>query len=274
MIDYYKTLEIPKTAGPDDIKKAYRKMAAKYHPDRGGDTKKFQEIEEAYRILSDPQSRAQYDNPQPQFRFNAGGFDFHGDIFEQMMRGGPFGFNSRSVRKNRDINIRVQMTLEDVLNGKDFVGNIKLPSGRDQYLQIKIPRGVSTGDSIRFKELGDDTNPNLPKGDLIATVVEIPHQRFQRNGPNLYTSKSVSIIDLILGTKVEIETIEGKTIEVTVPSGFNPGSTLSCNGYGLPVSVDATQRGNLFIQINSKPLKVTDQHDIEILKQIKAKYDR
>lgn len=274
MKDYYKILDIPKTADQEDVKKAYRKMAAKHHPDRGGDTQKFQEVEEAYRILSDPNTRAEYDNPQPQFRFTASGFDFHGDIFEQMMRNNPFGFGQRTARKNKDINIRVQMTLEEILTGKDVVGNIRLPSGREQYLQIKIPKGVSNGDNIKFRDLGDDSNPNLPKGDLVATVIEIPHNKFQRNGPHLHTSYNVSMIDLILGTKLELITIDNRTIEITVPAGFSPGNNLSCNGHGLPISIDSNLRGNLFVQINTRPIKVTDPKDIELLTQIKMKYDR
>lgn len=274
MKDYYKILDIPKTSDQEDVKKAYRKMAAKHHPDRGGDTQKFQEIEEAYRILSDPNTRAEYDNPQPQFRFTASGFDFHGDIFEQMMKNNPFGFSQRVVRKNKDVNIRVQMTLEEILTGKEVVGNIKLPSGKDEYLQIRIPRGVSNGDNIKFRDLGDDSNPNLPKGDLIATVIEIPNNSFQRNGPHLHTSHTVSIIDLILGTKFELKTIDNKVIEIAVPAGFNPGSNLSCNGYGLPTSIDSNLRGNLFVQINTRPIKITDPGDKEILNQIKMKYDR
>jgi curved DNA-binding protein len=146
-MDYYNILGVDRSASQDDIKKAYRKLAAKHHPDRGGDTAKFQEISAAYDTLSDPNKRSQYDNPQPQ-----GGFQQYGGMppgFEEMFRGfgnSPFGdiFGQRRQQpvRNRTLNLQTQITLEEAFKGKDLLANVQLPSGRDQLLEVKIPAGV------------------------------------------------------------------------------------------------------------------------------------
>lgn len=274
-MDYYNILGVSKSASPDEIKKAYRKLAAKHHPDKGGDTAEFQKVEEAYRTLSDPQKKAEYDNPQPQYTNFGSGFANQDDFFSAMFggRAGPFGFNQRrQVRKNKSININVQMTLKDILFGKDVVGSIRLPSGRDQALQLRIPKGVSTGDAIKFSGLGDDSIAGIPRGDLVAQIQEVQHSRFQRDGANLYTDVSVSAFDAMLGTSVIIETVEESTLDVTVPAGIQPGQLLACNGYGLPKSPHNDQRGNLYVRLNISIPRVTDTSDTSTLQQLKTKY--
>jgi DnaJ-class molecular chaperone len=190
------------------------------------------------------------------------------------MFGGPFGgfHQQRMMRKNKSINITVQMTLKDILHGKDVIGSIRLPSGREQALQLKIPKGVAMGDSIRFHEMGDDTHPQLQRGDLIAVIQEIPHPQFERRGADLYTTAPISVFDTMLGTSIKIQTIEDSTLDITIPVGINPGTTMSCHQYGLPIGMHEHRRGNLYVKIDVVVPKSIDYEDTETLRQLKAKY--
>lgn len=269
-MDYYQTLGVNRNASQDEIKKAYRKLASKHHPDKGGDKQKFQEIEEAYRTLSDDQKRAEYDNPQPQFSHHFGGFDPQ-DIFSQMFGGPHFGqgFGRQQPRKNKSVTLTIQMTLQEVLTGKEVLGTIRLPSGKEQAINLNIPAGVDSGDQIKYSGLGDDSIPGIPKGDIIAQIHVMPDYRFQRQGPNLLVEETVSIFDAILGSKIKVKTLENKTIELTIPEGTKPDTILSCSGQGLPYKNNRA-RGNLFVRIKfNMPEKLadTDKQQLEILRK-------
>ncbi len=273
MSDYYNILGVSKSASQDEIKKAYRKLASKHHPDKGGDTAKFQEIQTAYETLSDPQKRADYDNPpQPQFRFNTGnmgaGFE---DIFSQFGFG-PMGRQQQVRRRNQSITIQVRMTLREVYEGKDVLGSIRLPSGREQALQIKIPKGVQQGDQIKYQGLGDDSIPNLPRGDLIAQIIEIPDAVFKRNGDDLYIEKTISAFDAMIGTTLLANTIADSQLEISVPAGIQSGQMIICRGHGLPQSQRST-RGSMYVKINVKTPNITEEGDKFIIEKLRAKYD-
>jgi curved DNA-binding protein len=273
-MDYYSILGITKSANQDDIKTAYRKLASKHHPDRGGDTAKFQQIEEAYRTLSDDQTRAQYDNPAPQYQFNTGNMHDMGDMFGAMFGGNPFGGGFRQQsRKNRNINIRVEMTLEEILVGKEVTGSIRLPSGKDQALQLSIPQGVQNGDAIRFRGMGEDSIPNMPRGDVIAQIVELPHPRFKRDGRNLYAEISISAFDAMLGKTVRFNTLEDKELEIKVPAGIQPGQLIKCDSYGLPASPHNIHRGTLFIQVQVSIPKTLFTEDRKQIEQLSDRYN-
>lgn len=272
-MDYYSILGIPKSANQDDIKKAYRKLASKHHPDRGGDTAKFQQIEEAYRTLSDDQTRAQYDNPMPQYSFNTGNMGDMGDMFGAMFGANPFGAGFRQQsRKNRNINIRVEMTLEEILVGKEITGSIRLPSGKEQALHLNIPQGVQNGDAIRFRGLGEDSIPNVPRGDVIAQIVELPHPRFKRDGRNLYAEISISAFDAMLGKTIRFNTLEDKELEIKVPAGIQPGQMIKCDSYGLPAGAHNLHRGTLFIQVQVSIPKTLFTEDRKQIEQLSDRY--
>lgn len=254
-MNYYQTLGINRSASDAEIKSAYRKMAMKHHPDRGGDEKKFKEVEEAYRILSDPQKKQMVDmgvdpNAGPQSGFNQGPFEFHfnsGNFEDIFGNFGPFGFG-RQQRRNKSLNINIEITLEDVLNGKKLDAEISLPNGSTKLISIEIPPGIDHGQQIKYSGMGDHSLKDAPPGDLIVNVYIRNNTEFQRQGDMLITKKIVSVWDAILGSSIEIKTLDGKTLNITVPPGTQPETMLSCKNEGLP-NMRSRKRGNLMIKI-------------------------
>ena len=276
MTDHYTTLGVNKQATPDEIKKAYRKLASQHHPDKGGDKEKFQEIQSAYAILSDDQKRAEYDNPQPQFnggQFN-GGFGGFEDIFRNF---GGFGdiFGHRAQhfqqpQRNRTLNLQTAVTLEEAFSGKELVANIQLPSGREQIINVKIPAGVNDGTILRLREIGDDTYTNITRGDVHLSVTVVPHAVFSRQGDDLVKEITVDALDAILGTDITVNTIDGRTLNVTIKEGTQPGTILSAQGYGMPNMHDNNFKGRLLLPIKIIiPTNLTDNQKI-LIKQART----
>jgi DnaJ-class molecular chaperone len=255
-MDYYSTLGVNRNATDDEIKKAYRSMAMKHHPDRGGDEKKFKEIEEAYRTLSDPQKKQIVDmggdpNGMQGHQHNWGGgspFEFHfnsgnfGDMF------GNFGFGQRHVQRNKTLNISIELTLEEVLTGKTLDADISLPAGRTKRISIEIPSGIDHGQQIRYQGMGDNSIPSVPPGDLIVNVGIRNNTEFRREGDSLILDRNISVWDAILGRKLDIKTLDGKNLELIVPAGTQAETILSCRNEGLP-NMRTKVRGNLLIRI-------------------------
>lgn len=256
MQDYYKTLGIHRGASADDIKKAYRKLAMKNHPDRGGDEHKFKEIEEAYRTLSDPEKKRMFDmgvDPNAQHRgFGPQGFDgfdgFSTHGFDDMF-GTFFGQGFRQQRKNRNTGITVEITLEDVLKGKNFDAEVNA-GGKSKFININIPPGIENGQQIRYNGMGDDSIPNMRPGDLIVNVVIRNHTRFKREHDSLIYEANISVWDLMLGSTLEIRTLDDRVISINIPEGTQPETVFSCRSEGLP-NVRTKQRGNLLIKIKT-----------------------
>lgn len=261
MNDFYELLGISKSATQDEIKLAYRKLASKHHPDKGGDTATFQQIQAAYETLSDVDKRADYDNPAPK------GHHFHSgnpQDLEEMMRhfgsmfGNSFGQQARPQR-NSTVAMQTAITLDDAFAGKELVATIKLPSGIERVLNVKIPPGIVDGTTLRLKELGDETIPELPKGDIHLTVRIIPHATFHRHGDDLIKEITISAFDAMLGTILEINTIDNKTLNITVPPGTQYGAILGAHGYGMPNMNNNLMKGRLLIPIKvSIPTNLTD----------------
>jgi curved DNA-binding protein len=256
-MDYYSTLGVQRNASPDEIKSAYRKMAMKHHPDRGGDEATFKKISEAYDVLSDPQKKQIVDmggdpNGQPHHHgggFNQGPFEFHfgsgnfNDIF------GNFGFGGqRQMQRNKTINIGVDVTLEEVLTGKTLDAEISMPGGKTKLININIPPGINEGQQIRYSGMGDNSIPHLQPGDLIVNIRIMNHPEFRREGDSLVVEKQISVWDAILGCKLEILTLNGKNLEISIPAGTQSDTVLSCRNEGLP-NMRSQARGNLLIKI-------------------------
>lgn len=284
-MDYYAVLGLKRGASPEEIKKAYRSLAMKHHPDRGGDEAKFKEIAAAYEALSDPEKKKLIDmgvdpNAQPSSRGyqQTGPFEFRfgEDNLNEFFKnfgfgmGGGFGRQQQqSIRRNKSVSIHVEISLEEVLTGKDFDAEISVPGGRRKTINIKIPAGVDSGQQVRYRGMGDDLYKDLPAGDLLVNVVVRPHREFDRNGETLICEKTVSVWDAMLGTEIEVAALNDRRFKVVVPAGTQPNTVLSCKGEGLP-RLHTNQRGDLLIRIKveiPKNLSESQKHLIETIKK-------
>jgi curved DNA-binding protein len=264
-MDYYQTLGVGRNATQDEIKKAYRSLAMKHHPDRGGDTNTFKKIQEAYATLSDDQKKAAYDNPQPQFG-GPEGFSFHfggPGGFEQMFGNGhPFGdiFGFRQARRqvNQSLQLQTSINLEDAYYGKELLANLRLPSGREQTVNIKIPQGIHEGTTLRLSGMGDDSIAGLPRGDLLLTVHIQDHPVFKRQGDDLLVDHEITSIEAMIGTTITISGLDGKRLETNIPAGVQFDSILALAGHGMPNFNDPSRKGRLLVKIKIRTPGLTE----------------
>lgn len=259
MTDYYATLGVAKTASQDEIKKAFRKLASQHHPDKGGDTAKFQEIQTAYATLSDEQKRTEYDNPRPQFG-GFGGFNGFGgpgaaqfnDIFSQMFGG------HHQARRNH-VRMTLWVSLVDAARGGSKTVQVGTSQG-SSTVEIEIPTGIEDGDNVQYGGIA-------PGGmDLVVQFRVHPDQRWRRQGQDLYTDLSVSIWDLILGAEIEFDTILGTRLSLRIPPNTQPGTNMRVRGQGMPKKNSTSGDAMLRIQaeipktISPELLAAIEQH--------------
>jgi curved DNA-binding protein len=224
-MDYYSKLGVDRNASADDIKQAYRRMAREHHPDRGGNTAQFQEIQQAYETLSNPQKRAEYDRPQSQFggfqNFGGGGFDFN-DIFGMFNQ----GFGAQARQRAGHVRLSLWISLHDVAVGGVRTVNLGTASGTST-VAIDIPLGINDGDHVQYAGIG-------PGGsDIVVQFRVHPHQQWERHGLNLIIDQKVPVWDLILGNKIKLVSITNNELEATIPGGTQPGTLLRLRGQGL-----------------------------------------
>jgi len=281
MTDYYQILGVGEGASPEEIKKAYRSLANKHHPDKGGDQARFKDISVANDILSDPQKRAEYDQQRQygggqQFHFNTGnpfggGHPF-GDIFGQ--GGSPFGdifghMRGHQVRRNRDLNIQCTVSFVDSFHGKQLEANYQLPSGRNQNVAINVPAGIRHGDTIRYSGLGDDSFQGVARGNLNVTILVQPDPIYRRQDDDVYMTVDITPIEAMIGCRKTIRTLTGQTMDLDIRPGVESGVEYASNGHGF-VNVNIGNRGRFVSVINIKSTAITDPQIIERLRQLDA----
>ena len=263
MKNYYDMLGVAENASNDQIKKAFKNIAKKEHPDRGGNEKRFKEANEAYDTLKDTKKRHEYDTVRKygqsmggqggNFHFTSE--DFFGDnIFENFFSGfgGP-GVRTRFRQRqhvNKSVNVRMAISIKEAMNSMEKTINYRLPSGKEEYATVKIPAGVQHGITFKYKGMGDDSIKRVPRGDLLVQMSVLDTDNYTRQVNDLYTDKTISCFDAIRGCVIQLKTLTDSTINVKVPAGTQPGTLIACKGQGMPVHKTLNIRGNLYVKIN------------------------
>ena len=273
MKNYYDILGVPEDASNDQIKKAFKEIAKKEHPDRGGNESKFKEANEAYDTLKSSQKRHDYDTMRKFGGTSQGGQHpfFNEDIFGDFFSGfgnGDMDFNGRfnftgkqgdervfrnfrqQPRGNRNVQVRMAISIKEAMLKNDKTINYKLPSGREEFATVKIPAGVQHGVTFKFKGMGDDSIKNMPRGDLMVIMSVLDSDGYTRKGNDLYTDKTIDCFQAVRGHDFNLNTLEDKIIKVKVPAGTQPNTMLLVKGQGMPVHKTLGIRGNLYVKIH------------------------
>ena len=285
--DYYEVLGISKSASDDEIKKAFRKLAIKFHPDKNpGDKEaetKFKEANEAYEVLRDKQKRQRYDqfghagvggdggagNPFQNGNFNFNGqsfqFDFGGASGFDDILGSIFGFGPRNRRQTRGQDFQTQITIdfEDAIFGATTSVDIG-----DENIKLKIPAGIHDGQSIRIAGKGGEAPKGGQKGDLYVQVRVRAHKSLTREGDIILSEEVISMVDAALGTEISVQTVDGK-ITMKVPAGTQPGTNFKISGHGAP-RLNSDQRGPHIVTVYVEIPKKLNNKQKELLEQFRA----
>jgi len=270
MKDPYQTLGVDKTTLPNDIKKAYRKLAKEYHPDKAeGNEEKFKEIADAYETLNNPQKKAQYDQGQSN-PFNNFGGDFSESMFEDLVRNQNFSgaFNQRYGynTKGRNTTGVLRVTLADAYYGTSRDVSIGMKT-----IKLDIPAGIRSGQKLRLKGLGQRGQTEELSGDLIMTIEVINDNNFFIDNQGLHAIKNINLFDAILGGKETIDCFN-KTITFTIPPGTANGKVLRVKGKGFPVYKQSTFSDLLISVIIDIPTNL-DEEDKKAIQKIKDKHN-
>ena len=306
--DYYEILGVSKSASKDEIKKAYRKLALKYHPDKNkgdkGAEAKFKDISEAYAVLSNAEKRKQYDmfgadgfnrrfTQEDIFRdvdfgsifkeFGFGGMGRGQNIFSQIFGGmggkaqfrgagarqeDPFaGFGGRSqTLKGQDLVYELTLTLEEAAKITDKVISLA-EGGARKEISVKVPAGISTGKKLRLPGKGQVGPYGGSKGDLYIQIKVLEHSLYKREGDDLVLGREIKFTDAILGTEIDVPTIEGKTLRLKIPPGTQSNAKFRLKGYGMP-HMNGSGRGDEYVHVTISVPKKLNKKQQALVKEL------
>ena len=307
--DYYKILGISRSATADEIHKAYRELARKYHPDLNPDDKaaqqKFKDVQKANEVLSDPEKRQLYDQLGPDFErmgpggpgggghpggfgfedvfgggAGPGGFQFDGDLGDLLRQFGGGGGGERTTRRSRppraskpvDLTADLTVPFNTAVLGGEAMINVRR-QGQSESITVKIPPGVESGKKMRLRGQGEP-NENGLVGDLIVTLKVAEHPYFKRSGKNLEVKLPITVTEAVLGATVDVPT-PGGTVSLKIPAGSSSGRRLRVRGQGV-FSQDGAP-GDLFVILSivvpdSESTEELDETIVESLNQIQSLY--
>ena len=296
--DYYKILGVNKSATEEEIKKAYRKLAMKYHPDHTKGDKsseeKFKKISEAYAVLSDKEKRKEYDmygaegfqqrfsqedifrgfNINDIFReFGFGGSNFFGGRGGRTRfsfdSGSPFGFGAEQQQaqvRGSDLTYELALTLREVASGTSKSVTLQ-HQGRTEKITVKIPKGMITGKKLRLAGKGNPSPYGGPAGDLFIQAKVLDDPDFDVKGYDLYLNREVKISEALLGTTISVPTLDNKTLSLKIPPGTKPGTKMRMSGRGLPL-MKAKKNGDLYVKIQLKMPKNLTHEQKNLIKRL------
>ena len=305
--DYYKILGIEKTASAEEIKKAYRKLALKWHPDKNPNNKaaedKFKKISEAYAVLSDMQKRKDYDMYGSADQFRQGytqedifrGFDLNdilrgfgfGDLggkgtrtFRTSRGGGSFTQNdsfsdifegerqrfSRMPQKGQDFEYNLSITLEESVLGAEKKLSLQKEDSIEE-ISFKIPPGINSGKKLRLAGKGTPGVDGGPPGDLYLFINIIPHPIFARDGHDLYIEKAISFTQAILGTSIDVPTLDGATKRIKISPGTQNNTKIRMKGFGVP-GLKGTDKGDQFVKITIEVPKRLNDKQLQLVRKL------
>jgi curved DNA-binding protein len=278
--NYYEVLGVKEDASTDEIKKAFKKLARKHHPDAGGEEARFKDISEAYEVLSDKEKREEYDtflkfgafggsaDTGSPFNWsgagaNGGGSwrtvvtDFAdlggiGDIFDRIRHGeGAFGtdweFPQRSA-KGRDVQVTLAVSFEEAFKGTEKSVTIRAGDGKEQKMNVKVPPGAVDGGKLRYKGRGGEGTGKGESGDLIIVTSVAAHEIYSRKGADVHMELPVSVAEAALGAQIVVPTPDGSRVKLRVPAGTVDGKILIIRGKGAP-RVKGQGCGDLKVQV-------------------------
>ena len=295
--DYYQILGVSKTASEEELKKAYRKLAMKYHPDKTKGDKasedKFKQISEAYAVLSDKEKRQQYDT------FGTAGFQqkytqedifrnfdfsdifrdlgFSGSRFSSGRKGGVrFSFGGGSPFQNygqedfsvkgSDLIYELPLTVEEIMHGTQKTVSFQ-HGDRQETLTVKIPKGLIPNKKLRLSGKGELGYSGGPAGDLFIKSVLVENPEYEVHGHDLTVKRSIRLTEALLGSSLNITAPDGKELNLRIPPGIRPNTKMRLPGHGLPF-MNESRQGDLYVQIDVQIPSRLDSHQKDLVRQL------